>query len=96
MARRWRENEPNGGERVNQKTERPSAAGIADGLVNQSPLERFDEPFIARFRPGSQSQFSITDRLCARALVLAVLGQDYEEEIALARALARSQERRAL
>jgi hypothetical protein len=40
------------------------------------------------------SKHTIFERLLARAFVLAVLGEDYSGEIALARAIARSAERR--
>jgi hypothetical protein len=46
-----------------------------------------------RKTPNGRALFSI-ERLLARAIALAALGQDYSGEIALARAVARAEERR--
>ena len=85
------------------KIEKPSQAATGEGFAKRtndlqakpitatsaSSTKITDRPAISRLsRP--------IDSLLARALVLAVLGLDYSDEIALARCLARSEERRGM
>ncbi len=66
-----------------------------EGSFGSRLFGRRDMRTLSHVRTHPQFQNLTVDRLCVRALVLAALGEDYADVIALARAVARSEERRA-